>query len=87
MNQFHGIFWGVFSESKILIFMENIQKKFFFVKLIYLISQNFWPGLFEKKLARRCGIFSGKIKKFIWIVVNFTFHRRGAVKLMRYLQQ
>ena len=30
MNQFHGIFFGYFpfSESKILIFMENIQKKF-----------------------------------------------------------
>ena len=29
-----------------LIFMENIQKKNFFVKLIYLISQVFWSGLF-----------------------------------------
>ena len=48
MDQFHEIFFGYFSfsGSKILIFMEKIQ--FFFVKLIYLITQDFyWPGLFK----------------------------------------
>ena len=39
--------------------MENIQK-IFFVKLVYLISQNFWPGLFEVFLARTVGFFPGK---------------------------
>ena len=37
MNQFHGIF-GVFSESKVLIFLENIQKNFHEIDLFDITS-------------------------------------------------
>ena len=37
MNQFHGIF-GVFSESKILIFLENILKFFHEIDLFDITS-------------------------------------------------
>ena len=43
MNQFHGIFFYIFHFLKV----SNFYGIFFFVKLIHLISRDFWPGDFE----------------------------------------